>query len=67
MTESDDFVEFRLDTPTKTFTEYNMAFGGSGLQTSTLHRFEDPRLCPVKVILTYISRTAGFQGFVHQL
>ena len=67
MTESDDFVEFRLDTPTKTFTEYNMAFGGSGLQTLTLHRFEDPRLCPVKAILIYIPRTAGFRGHAHQL
>ena len=47
MTETEDFLEFRLDTPTKTFTEYNMAFGGSGLQTLTLHRFDDPRLCPV--------------------
>ena len=67
MTETQDFLEFRLDTPTKTFTEYNMAFGGSGLQTLTLHRFDDPRLCPVQAILKYISRTAGFRGQVHKL
>ena len=68
MTETPNFLEFRLDTPTKTFTEYNMAFGGSGLQTLTLHRFvDDERLCPVQVILKYISRTAGFRGQVHRL
>ena len=44
-----------------------MAFGGSGLQTLTLSRFDDPRLCPVEAILTYISRSAGFRGHVHQL
>ena len=57
MTETSDLVEFRLDTPTKTFTEYNMASGGTGLQTLTLNRFEDKRLCPVEAILTYIART----------
>ena len=68
MTETPNFLEFRLDTLTKTFTEYNMAFGGSGLQTLTLHRFvDDERLCPVQVILKYISRTAGFCGQVHRL
>ena len=68
MTETPNFLEFRLDTPTKTFTEYNMAFGGSGLQTLTLHRFvDDERLCPAQVILKYISRTAGFCGQVHRL
>ena len=67
MTETRDLVEFRLETPTKTFTKYNMAFGGTGLQTLTLHRFDDPRLCPVEVIVAYLARTSGFHCQVSEL
>ena len=54
-TTTDTGLEFHLQNPTKCFTENNMVFGGTNLQTLVLRKFEDPKLCPVHAINTYIA------------
>ena len=64
MTRGEGHLSFRLETPTKTFTEANMKFGGGGLQTLVIEEFEDETLCPVQAIECYIDRSKGLWGNV---
>ena len=66
-TATDSGLEFRLQNPTKCFTENNMAFGGTNLQTLVLRKFEESKLCPVSAINTYIARTSCFRGKTSKL
>ena len=66
-TATDSSLEFRLQNPTKCFTENNMAFGGTNLQTLVLRKFEESKLCPVSAINTYIARTSCFRGETSKL
>ena len=67
MTQGEGHLSFRLETPTKTFTEANMKFGGGGLQTLVIEEFEDETLCPVRVIECYIDHSKGLRGNVTKL
>ena len=66
-TTTDSGLEFCLQNPTKCFTENNMAFGGTNLQTLVLRKFEEPKLCAVSAINTYIARTSCFRGQTSKL
>ena len=66
-TATDSGREFHLQNPTKCFTENNMAFGGTNLQTLILRKFEESKLCPVSAINTYIARTSCFRGETSKL
>ena len=67
MTKKEKSLEFRLATPTKTFTENNLGWGGSSLQSLVLQSFHNVKLCPVAAIECYIQRTSGFRGSVGRL
>ena len=67
MTRGDGHLSFRLETPTKNFTEANMNFGGTALQTLVIEEFEDEKLCPVRAIECYIERSKGLRGSVTKL
>ena len=66
MTIGENWIEFTLPVPTKTFNDCTAA-ETQNMQIMRLDRFHNPKLCPVQTLLDYLHCTCHLEGRVSQV